>query len=65
MMNEMLRLTRVELLDPHGEISRQVEALPAKSDDLASAFEGLENVRAAPARRSFQPARGPHGSPAP
>ena len=54
-MHELLRLTRGELLDLHMEISRQVEALPANSSELADALEGLENVRVALARPAMQP----------
>jgi hypothetical protein len=54
-MTELLRLTRSELLDLHAKISREIERLPAHSNELAQALEDLDNVSAALARRSLRP----------
>ncbi len=54
-INELLRLTRIELCDLAQRITKELPTFPAGSSERESAFTSLRNIRLVLARRDYSP----------
>jgi hypothetical protein len=54
-INELWRLTRIELSALATRIANELPALPEGSPERANAFATLRNIRSALARRDYSP----------
>jgi hypothetical protein len=54
-INELLRLTRIELCDLATRITNELPTFPADSPERASALTSLRNIRLLLARRDYSP----------
>lgn len=54
-INELLRLTRIELCDLAQRITNELPTLPEDSPERANALASLRNIRHVLARRDFSP----------
>lgn len=64
-MNELVQLSRSELLDLFEAISGQLAELPEGSHERQKALENLANIRMMLSRPVFSPRRGGLNPPAP
>jgi hypothetical protein len=54
-INELWRLTRIELLDLVNRITNELRTFPEGSPERANAFTTLRNIRFVLARRDYSP----------
>lgn len=54
-LNELMRLTRIELCGLAAQITNALTQFPEGSPDRDNALTNLRNIRAALARRDFSP----------
>ncbi len=54
-INELMRLTRIELCDLAERITNELPAFPDGSPERANALTSLRNIRYVLARRDFSP----------
>jgi hypothetical protein len=54
-INELMRLTRIELCDLVNRITTELPKLPEGSSERANAFASLRNIRYVLARRDYSP----------
>jgi hypothetical protein len=54
-INELLRLTRIELCDLAQRITNELPTFPEGSPERADALTSLRNIRLVLARRDFSP----------
>jgi hypothetical protein len=54
-INELLRLTRIELCDLAQRITKELSKFPAGSPQRAGALTSLRNIRYMLARRDYSP----------
>ena len=54
-LNELMRLTRIELCDLAARITNELPDLPESSPEHANARTNLRNIRFVLARRDFSP----------
>jgi hypothetical protein len=54
-INELLRLTRIELCDLAQRITNELPKFPDSSPERANALTNLRNIRYVLARRDFSP----------
>ena len=64
-MNELVQLSRSELLELFEAISSQLATLPEESHERLAAFENLDNIRLVLSRPVFTPRRSGLKPPAP
>jgi hypothetical protein len=54
-INELLRLTRIELCDLARRVTNELPKFPEGSSERANALTSLRNIRYALARRDYSP----------